>query len=76
MHFIRAGGHRLEYRWVLPHAAETASDRPVLVLLHEGLGSVALWKRFPDAVADATGVRFAHLPLTADRIFEALGAAP
>ena len=29
-----------------------------------------------NAVADATGVRFAHLPLTADRIFEALGAAP
>ena len=29
-----------------------------------------------NAVANATGVRFAHLPLTADRIFEALGAAP
>ena len=28
-----------------------------------------------NAVANATGVRFAHLPLTADRIFEALGAA-
>ncbi len=29
----------------------------MLVFLHEGLGSVALWKRFPDAVADATGCR-------------------
>ena len=50
MHFIRAGGHRLEYRWI-----QAAPAAPVLVFLHEGLGSVALWKRFPDAVADATG---------------------
>ncbi len=27
----------------------------MLVFLHEGLGSVALWKRFPDTVAEATG---------------------
>jgi pimeloyl-ACP methyl ester carboxylesterase len=57
MLFVRAGGHRLEYRWAHPHAAQTANDRPVLVFLHEGLGSVALWKRFPDAVAEATGCR-------------------
>ena len=55
MHFIRAGGHRLEYRWIQPRAAPAARESPVLVFLHEGLGSVALWKRFPDAVADATG---------------------
>ncbi|HUC16780.1 MAG TPA: molybdopterin-dependent oxidoreductase [Acetobacteraceae bacterium] len=29
-----------------------------------------------NAVANATGVRFAHLPLTPDRIFSALGAEP
>jgi putative selenate reductase molybdopterin-binding subunit len=29
-----------------------------------------------NAVADATGVRFPHLPLTPDRMFEALAAAP
>jgi pimeloyl-ACP methyl ester carboxylesterase len=28
---------------------------PVLVFLHEGLGSVALWKNFPELVAEATG---------------------
>jgi pimeloyl-ACP methyl ester carboxylesterase len=28
---------------------------PVLVFLHEGLGSVALWKDFPELVAEATG---------------------
>jgi pimeloyl-ACP methyl ester carboxylesterase len=28
---------------------------PALVFLHEGLGSVALWKNFPELVAEATG---------------------
>jgi pimeloyl-ACP methyl ester carboxylesterase len=30
-------------------------DRPTLVFLHEGLGSVAMWKDFPQRVAAATG---------------------
>lgn len=30
-------------------------DRPSLLLLHEGLGCVALWKRFPALLAEATG---------------------
>jgi pimeloyl-ACP methyl ester carboxylesterase len=54
MRFIRAGGHRLECRWIQPSGNPVATDLPVLVFLHEGLGSVALWKRFPDAVAAAT----------------------
>jgi CO/xanthine dehydrogenase Mo-binding subunit len=29
-----------------------------------------------NALADATGVRFAHLPFTADRIFDKLGGQP
>ncbi len=48
--FLHAGGHRLEYRRIPGDAA-----KPVLVFLHEGLGSTALWKDFPDAVAAATG---------------------
>jgi pimeloyl-ACP methyl ester carboxylesterase len=32
-------------------------DGPALVLLHEGLGSVRLWRDFPAALADATGAR-------------------
>lgn len=55
MHFIQAGGHRLEYRWIRPVPGAAMSNPPVLVFLHEGLGSVALWKRFPHAVAEATG---------------------
>lgn len=53
--FLNAGGHRLEYRWAEPQAAD--ASRPTLVFLHEGLGSVALWKQFPDRVAAVTGCR-------------------
>ena len=49
--FVEAGGHRLEYMWHGPGPAEA----PTLVLLHEGLGSVASWKDFPAALATATG---------------------
>ncbi|NMM37012.1 MAG: alpha/beta hydrolase [Glaciimonas sp.] len=34
---------KLEYQWV----GTRHSDYPVIVFLHEGLGSVALWKDFP-----------------------------
>jgi pimeloyl-ACP methyl ester carboxylesterase/GNAT superfamily N-acetyltransferase len=32
-------------------------DQPALVLLHEGLGSVGLWRAFPERLAAATGRR-------------------
>lgn len=51
--FLEAGGHRLEY--VLHEAHLTA--RPTLVFLHEGLGSISLWRDFPQRVAQATGCR-------------------
>ena len=35
---------RLEYRWV----GDAASPTPPVVFLHEGLGSVAMWKDFPE----------------------------
>jgi pimeloyl-ACP methyl ester carboxylesterase len=34
-----------------------ASDRRAIVLLHEGLGSVGLWRDFPEALGRATGRR-------------------
>ena len=49
-----AGGHRIEYRMIGPDDA-TAPRRPPLVLLHEALGSVAMWKDFPDELAARTG---------------------
>ncbi|MEQ1881364.1 MAG: alpha/beta hydrolase [Burkholderiales bacterium] len=51
--FIRAGGHRLEYRRIVPEVIRFGA--PTLVFLHEGLGSVALWKDFPDRVVQASG---------------------
>jgi pimeloyl-ACP methyl ester carboxylesterase len=52
--FLQAGGHRLEYATLQPQNAVTG-DHPTLVFLHEGLGSVALWKNFPAEVVVATG---------------------
>jgi len=50
MPFLTAGGHRLEYERI-----DGARDRPTLILLHEGLGSIALWRDFPAKLAQATG---------------------
>ena len=57
MPFLPADGHRLEYQIHRPggHTDTDAGSRPTLVFLHEGLGSVALWKQFPRQVAEATG---------------------
>jgi pimeloyl-ACP methyl ester carboxylesterase len=56
MSFLVAGGHRLEYRLVAPFSKRaSARALPTLVFLHEGLGSVSLWKDFPDLVVEATG---------------------
>ncbi len=49
--FVTVQGRRLEYRRV----AATRPVTPTLVFLHEGLGSVSLWRDFPDRVAQATG---------------------
>ncbi|MEO8165812.1 MAG: alpha/beta hydrolase [Betaproteobacteria bacterium] len=52
--FLNAGGNRLEYAMLQPHDAPVA-DSPDLVFLHEGLGSLALWKTFPAQIVAATG---------------------
>jgi len=49
--FVTVQGRRLEYRRI----ASVRPDRPTLVFLHEGLGSVSLWRDFPSRVAAATG---------------------
>jgi pimeloyl-ACP methyl ester carboxylesterase len=50
MPFVSAGGHRLEYERI----DVGGHDRPTLVLLHEGLGSIAMWRDFPHLLAHAT----------------------
>ncbi|MGD8710302.1 MAG: alpha/beta hydrolase [Ectothiorhodospiraceae bacterium] len=50
--WLKAGGARLEAWWIGPAPDQAAT----LVFLHEGLGSAALWKGFPERVAAATGL--------------------
>jgi len=51
MAFVQVAGRRIEYERI-----ELASTvRPTLVFLHEGLGSIGMWRDFPGRVAHATG---------------------
>jgi len=51
MPYLDADGARLEYEWHGP-----GPDRaPTLVFLHEGLGSMSMWRDFPERVGAATG---------------------
>jgi len=50
--FVTVGGVRLEVAWA---GARTA--RAPIVLLHEGLGCVGLWREFPARLAEVTGRR-------------------
>ncbi|MCC7040840.1 MAG: alpha/beta hydrolase [Burkholderiales bacterium] len=45
---------RIEYRWV---GADGDTKRPVIVFLHEGLGSVAMWRDFPEQLCAAAQAR-------------------
>ena len=52
---IEWGGRtvRIEYAWLAPQRTHA----PLMVFLHEGLGSLAMWKRFPRHLCDALGWR-------------------
>lgn len=47
------GPLRLEYRWLNPELSEA----PIAVFLHEGLGSISMWKDWPQALCDRLGMR-------------------
>ncbi len=49
---IAVAGRQIEVAWW----GRPPGQAPTLVLLHEGLGCVALWRGFPAALADATGL--------------------
>lgn len=49
---IVCSGTSLEYRFI----GSEHSKEPTLVFLHEGLGSVSLWRNFPDLLAEKTGL--------------------
>ena len=44
-------GRRLETLWIPPDRPAA----PTVVMLHEGLGSIAHWRDFPTRLADRTG---------------------
>jgi pimeloyl-ACP methyl ester carboxylesterase len=48
---VVAGGKRLETLWIGPKQP----NRATIVMLHEGLGSIALWKDFPERLAERSG---------------------
>lgn len=50
---IQGAPLRIEYEWV----GTAADGAPTLVFLHEGLGSVAMWRDFPARLCEATGTR-------------------
>ena len=54
--YLKVDGLRLEYRWNRTGDGSQRDRSPTLVLLHEGLGCVGLWKDFPERLAAATGL--------------------
>ena len=50
MPFVTAAGRKLEYQRI-----DADESKPVVVFLHEGLGSISQWRDFPHKVAAATG---------------------
>ncbi|WP_297908542.1 alpha/beta hydrolase [Thiomonas sp.] len=52
---VGVGGRALdiEIRWV----GEGGAEAPLLVFLHEGLGSVSMWREFPRELCEAAGCR-------------------
>lgn len=49
---VQAAGRTLNYEWL----GRVERGGPVLVFLHEGLGSIRQWRDFPAKVAEATGL--------------------
>jgi len=44
---------RVEYQWL----GEDDANTPLLVFLHEGLGSLSMWREFPETLCRAIGCR-------------------
>jgi pimeloyl-ACP methyl ester carboxylesterase len=44
---------RIEHQWI----ARERREAPLMVFLHEGLGSVAMWRDFPQRLCEALGCR-------------------
>ena len=49
--FLKIGAADLEYRMIGP----APDEAPIIVMLHEGLGSAGLWGDFPERLQATTG---------------------
>jgi pimeloyl-ACP methyl ester carboxylesterase len=50
---VSDGVHELEFRWIAPER----NAAPLIIFLHEGLGSLAIWEDWPQRLCDAAGCR-------------------
>ena len=53
---VAIAGLAIEYDWIEPDTSPP-DGAPVMVFLHEGLGSTAMWKDFPSRLCQALGFR-------------------
>jgi pimeloyl-ACP methyl ester carboxylesterase len=53
---VQVAGNRLRVRLLAPGPRHRADSPTHLVFLHEGLGSIAQWRDFPEALVRATGL--------------------
>jgi len=51
--FVPTGKHNIHYNFI----GNYKPGLPLLVFLHEGLGSIAQWKTFPEKLCEATGLQ-------------------
>jgi pimeloyl-ACP methyl ester carboxylesterase len=47
----------IEYRWLNSELSHELSAAPVAVFLHEGLGSIAMWRDWPQSLCNQLGLR-------------------
>jgi len=57
MDFLTVQSRRIEFVRLKANKTDknANTNTPTIVMLHEGLGSIAMWRDFPQQVADATG---------------------
>ncbi len=49
---------RIEHQWLAPTPVRAEPvEAPLMIFLHEGLGSLAMWKDFPQTLCNALGCR-------------------
>ena len=53
--FAEINHQKIHYKWV--NRKEKKLKNPVIIFLHEGLGSIGQWKNFPDLLCKNTGLQ-------------------